>query len=54
MNKIFAAVMTAMIIATVIAVFALGFLSLTGGPVELDVEDVDGSKNSEQIYDGAY
>jgi hypothetical protein len=51
MNKIFAAVMTAMIIATVIAVFALGFLSLAGGPVELD--EADASKGSEQFDDGA-
>jgi len=54
MNKIFAAVMTAMIIATVIAVFALGFLSLTGGPIEFDVDERDASKSSEQFDDGAY
>ena len=53
MNKIFAAVMTAMIIATVIAVFALGFLSLAGGPVKLDVDEADASKGSEQFDDGA-
>lgn len=33
MQKIFAAVMTLMILATVIAVFVLGALSLTGGSV---------------------
>ena len=32
MQKIFAAIMTLMVVATVIAVFALGALSLTGGP----------------------
>ena len=32
MQKIFAAIMTIMVVATVIAVFALGVLSLTGGP----------------------
>jgi hypothetical protein len=31
MQKIFAAIMTLMIVATVVAVFALGALSLTGG-----------------------
>jgi hypothetical protein len=53
MNKIFAALMTAMIIATVIAVFALGFLSLTGGPVKFDGDEADASMSSDQPDDGA-
>jgi|TARA_B100001059_G_scaffold175498_1_gene175834 hypothetical protein len=33
LNKIFAAIMTVMVAATVIAVFVLGALSLSGGSV---------------------
>jgi len=51
MNKIFAAVMTAMVVATVIAVFALGFLSLVGGPVAPNIEESGATSSPEQSGD---
>ncbi len=51
MNKIFAAVMTAMVVATVIAVFALGFLSLAGAPVAPNVDESGATSDPEQSSD---
>jgi uncharacterized membrane protein len=53
MQKIFAAIMTFMIIATVLVVFVLGALSLTGGSVTATADQKDKPSAASPAGDGS-
>jgi hypothetical protein len=53
MQKIFAAIMTFMIIATVLVVFVFGALSLTGGSVTATADQKDAPSAASPAGDGS-